>query len=582
MPVKRIANRFVHSCELSQIDEKSKIHSPYDTCFQSFCHGLRKCLTIAKNVDSSTYFRSLAAFNREKNRHLLSRKYRRVIHPFSNFARREDLVVSFLWFTIFVVQSYVGSFFNRELLDEKHAHVYRHVLAFANLLLLCDVVLRFFVGYLIDATRTVILDHKSIVKNYLKTYFIFDFGAGFSFLVFYIFNLDDRAQLILYELHTLRIVRVRTILKNLDNLLCDFNVRESIRIVVLISFIGFLSLHTLTCAFGLIPVYRKVFQIQYEFENSWLSQTDNHSPQTQFESGWEHTHSSLQKYLHHLSMVLCHFVGCAIPKYKTADYLEMLILAWITIFGLIFYVYVVAKVLQLFGVVNISETKFEELKIQSDKYMRRNDFPGDLRKRVNDYYDYKFDKKFFSEQKILDSLSEHLRMEVLLYSCRNLIEEVQIFKGLSRSAIGSVLALLKQEVYVANDVILEPDERTGDIYFILYGTCAIELISGKEVMHIEDGDYFGIVDMETATDPSSIVSLEVSEVYKLERKDIKYCCKCFPEIKQKLEKMALHRMRKFNQMMSLRGVEDETTDDIIDNLRKGRILHRGIHRLAFL
>ncbi|XP_044260573.1 potassium/sodium hyperpolarization-activated cyclic nucleotide-gated channel 3-like [Tribolium madens] len=582
MPLKRVTNRFVHECELSKIDEKSTINSPYDSCFQSFCNGLHSHLTIAKNVDSSTYFRSLAAFKREKNRHLLCRKYRYVVHPFSNFARRENLIVSFIWFLVFVVQTFVGSFLNKELLDEKNDLIYRHIIGCVNFLLFLDVILRFFVGYVIDTTRTVILDHKSIVLNYLKTYFIFDFGASFSYFIFYIFPLDDRAQFVLYEFHTLRLVRVRTMMKNLDNLLCDFKVRESIRIVVATAFVGFLSLHTLTCFFGLIPVYQKVFRIEYDTENSWLSFITEDPKTKKLKSAWELAHFHFQNYLHHLSMVMCHFVGCATHKYKTGNNLEMMLLAWITILGLIFYVYVVARVLQLFGVVNISETKFEELKIQSDKYMRRHDFSGDLRKRINNYYDYKFDKKFFSEEKILDALSEHLRMEVLLYSCRNLIEEVQIFKGLSKAAVGSVLALLKQEVYIANDVILEPDERTGDIYFILYGTCAIKLIGGKEVMHIEDGDYFGIVDMETATDPASIVSLEVSEVYKLEKDDMKYCFKKHPEIRQKLEKMALHRMRKFNQMLTLRGIEDETTDDIIDNLRKGRILHTGIHRQAFL
>jgi CRP-like cAMP-binding protein len=582
-------NRFKHDCDLPPEYFHYEVNSPYETRLRKLGHRLTNFITVYQHFDSLQYFRSNCAFRKERRRHLMTLKYKYIIHPFSMFARRKAVAITTLWMVLYFVETFTGSFLavafhNRDLV------IVEIFLMVMNLGLLLDVITRFFVGYPVERTRVVILDSHAIHKKYLTTYFFFDLGAIMSYIIFYFGRfMGKRAEIIVFQFHKLRFARIKTLLDNTDMMLASFKVKESKRTCIILGLTAILLLHGFTCIFGLMPVMRQAYDIPYN--QSFLYYYDREQGIHDLMEEALHQEVKMphciKMYITHMSMVMCHFFGCGTFRSQTKDSTEMLFLSSVLLSGLIFYVYTVAKVLQLFGVVNISEIKYEELNMQVSQYMVKKNFPRDLKKRINKYYDYKFNKKFFSEQRILDTLTEHLRMEVLLYSCRNLIGEVQIFKGLSKAAVGCVLALLKQEIYIPHDVIMAPDDESGSIYFILYGTCGIKLVSGKEVMHIEDGHHFGDTsDFEKYTKTQilySVVALEVSEVYKLEKKDIKYCCKTYPEIVYKLEAMARNKAKRYNAVFSMRGDEDdETTGDILDELRRGSILHPGIKRQELL
>ncbi|KAH0814090.1 hypothetical protein GEV33_008701 [Tenebrio molitor] len=246
-------------------------------------------------------------------------------------------------------------------------------------------------------------------------------------------------QILIFQLKYIRFVRLKTLLLNFDICLKLLELKDAIRIISKIALVTVLVAHWWTCFLALIPIVRDVYGIPSN--DSWLVPRGRYFEMLALNVETElHTTFSDNMYSHyaeHLEMVLCHFYGAGVGYYKTEDAVEMFTMSLILVTGLIFNIMSIAYVLQLFGTANISETKFDELLVQTKYYMHRNRFPGRLRRRVLTYYSFKFNQKFFSEQKILDTLSEHLRMEILLYSCRNLVENVQIFKGLSKAAVGN-------------------------------------------------------------------------------------------------------------------------------------------------
>ncbi|XP_068901268.1 potassium/sodium hyperpolarization-activated cyclic nucleotide-gated channel 1-like [Tenebrio molitor] len=531
----------------------------------------------------------MAAMRKEKQRHLNTRNFKYVIHPLSKLLVCKRIVMIFAWFSIFVADPFLGTFHAKTYLTaQTRINIFVEVImGFINLILLVDVVIRFFTGYIVPKTREIVLDQRRVLKHYITGYLFVDTFPGLVSLFLCLFRyMSIEKQILIFQLKYIRFVRLKTLLLNFDICLKLLELKDAIRIISKIALVTVLVAHWWTCFLGLIPIVRDVYGIPSN--DSWLVPRGRYFEMLALNVETElHTTFSDNMYSHyaeHLEMVLCHFYGAGVGYYKTEDAVEMFTMSLILVTGLIFNIMSIAYVLQLFGSANISETKFDELLVQTKYYMHRNRFPGRLRRRVLTYYSFKFNQKFFSEQKILDTLSEHLRMEILLYSCRNLVENVQIFKGLSKAAVGSLLALLHQEIYLPKDQIMSSEGDKGKLFFVLYGTCGLQALPAKELTHIEDGDHFGDVGLIRNTQIQfyyRVVALEASEVYSLQEEDLHFCCSNHPEIVHKLFTIARAKEKVYAQMMGFRD-DPYDSSDILQQLRNGKILMRGMRRHALL
>ncbi|RZB49902.1 cNMP binding domain containing protein [Asbolus verrucosus] len=398
-------------------------------------------------------------------------------------------------------------------------------------------------------------------------------------------NIDYKIKVIVFQLTSLRLFRIKTAIDGMEKIFRFFRASDSFRIAFIIYFCCLLCIHWWTCFLKVINVVRDEYGIPYN--QSWVQKvlTEKKKASTLSDDTlFKNPH--LIDYVEYMTVVLCHFFGAGIGHYRTNDSFDMLILSFLLVFSMMFYLCSLGVLLQKLSIVNISQSKYEEVITHAKEYMVIKKYPPNLRRRISDYYKYKFNGNFFSEKVILDSLSEHLQMEILLYSCRNMVEKVQIFKGLSKAAVGCILALLKQEIYLPHDEIMRADEDSGTLYFILFGTCAVMLMSGKEAMHVEDGNLFGenrnFAKNVTQDFIYSIVALEPCEIYCLTKEDVEFCCNRYPEIAQKIETMCVTKARHYTNVLGAAAAEEETVSasDIVAELRKGRIIEQGLKRLG--
>ena len=575
-----------HRCDLPQ-DPRilENTNSPYATFSEKLCLWILNFTTIDVDCVDSSYVRSYAAFINERRRHLNNANYRFIIHPFSKFEKCKQIVMLVFWFSALVLQSYIGTFDEKDLYFRKSMAML-HAIFIINVILLVDIGIRFCTGYTVATTRSVILHRRLIVHHYLKTFFFFDFVATIGYMLFYFIPTFDKSTLIfLYQLHAARLPRLATFFRKLSGLLQEHRVRETVRVPVMLLMLGLTLLHYLTCLAARVGVYQRLYDVPRQL--SWLHEYKKIAAKQAFAKNIHMNTIDIpahRLYLLYMTVTSCHFFGAGTSIYRTRDNIERFSLSLTLMSGLAFYIYCLARILRLFGVLNISEMKFESLRIQAESYMVHKSFPQQLKKRIFKYYDYKYNNKFFSEQEVLGTLSEHLKMEVLLYSCRNLIQRVHAFKGLTRSDVGCILAQLKQEIFVPGDTILNSTEDTGCIYFILLGTCGIITLRGKEVMHIEDGDFFGNIlepkEFGAENILYSVLALEMVEVYKLEPEDLNYCARTHPRIKDKLESIEKAKYRRYINLFRAEDDED-TTGDILRELRKKKILEQGLHRSLF-
>ncbi|XP_011689359.1 PREDICTED: potassium/sodium hyperpolarization-activated cyclic nucleotide-gated channel 1-like isoform X2 [Wasmannia auropunctata] len=193
-----------------------------------------------------------------------------------------------------------------------------------------------------------------------------------------------------------------------------------------------------------------------------------------------------------------------------------------------------------------SESKFQELIDQVKAYTRQKQLLPHMKKRLLAYYHYRFKNTYFRSKRILSDLTESLREEIALQSCRRLIENVAIFKNLPRNVLQSIVKHLKFELYLPNDVIIKAGSQGDCMFFLSSGTVAVLTPTGKEMCHLNDGAHFGEVALLVADQRrvASVIAIEVCEVYRLDRKDFRQCIDVHSELFAEIERIATERIER--------------------------------------
>ncbi|EFA08934.1 hypothetical protein TcasGA2_TC006641 [Tribolium castaneum] len=152
---------------------------------------------------------------------------------------------------------------------------------------------------------------------------------------------------------------------------------------------------------------------------------------------------------------------------------------------------------------------------------------------------------YFIGKFLLLFATEKLKKEINYHTCRRLVNNVQIFQSLTRELVEEILHHLKPEIYLPNDIIVKAGSEGDCMYFLASGTVAVVSPSGKEICHLEDGDYFGEICLlySNLKRTANIIALEISEVYKLDRKSFKKSMENNLPLYKKLQADAKKRYR---------------------------------------
>lgn len=84
---------------------------------------------------------------------------------------------------------------------------------------------------------------------------------------------------------------------------------------------------------------------------------------------------------------------------------------------------------------------------QVEEYMAYRKLPREMRQRITEYFEHRYQGKFFDEEIILGELSEKLREDVINYNCRSLVASVPFFANADSNFVSDVVTKLKYEVF---------------------------------------------------------------------------------------------------------------------------------------
>nr|CAD7259924.1 unnamed protein product [Timema shepardi] len=423
-----------------------------------------------------------------------------------------------------------------------------------------------------DNAEQVILDPKLIAKHYLKTWFFLDLISSIPLdYIFLIFNQDfSESFQILHAGRALRILRLAKLLSlvrllRLSRLVRYVSQWEEVYFLNMASV--FMRIFNLICMMLLIGHWSGCLQflvpmLQGFPPNSWVAINELQ------EAFWLEQYSwALFKAMSHM---LCIGYGRFPPQSLTDMWLTMLSM----ISGATCYALFLGHATNLIQSLDSSRRQYREKVKQVEEYMAYRKLPREMRQRITEYFEHRYQGKFFDEEAILGELSEKLREDVINYNCRSLVASVPFFANADSNFVSDVVTKLRYEVYQPGDIIIKEGTIGNKMYFIQEGIVDIVMANGEVATSLSDGSYFGEICLLTnARRVASVRAETYCNLFSLSVEHFNVVLDQYPLMRRTMESVAAERLNKIGKNPNLvshreedMGSESKTINAVVNAL----------------
>lgn len=490
------AHQTGHQCMLvrhsSYEEERGKGAILKNKFFASFLISL-------KNQCSFLFFRSRKAVRLEKEKQISQGLYY-IIHPFSTFRANYDFYVFILYIITVIHKPIEGAFYNRRFYNE--SPWMRYICSLFDLLSFIDIIINFFSGYVVYDKRVVELELKKIARHYaLGPFFVCDLLSCVPKSVLYLFPFFTRFQVCFLTISIccmLKIVRISSIVDKSNKIITYKGYRLSTFISMLrATLITYIIIHFSACILYFIPrhvrnlVYKGSLPANYVFfffkSSAYLLSIRLDMEQIE-------------------------------PKFP-----EEYVLA--IIFYIVGKIVVAAVWISLVSIMEDSRSaaiNYRAKMNQVEEYLKQKEIPLELRIKIDHFLKFKFKGALFKEKNVERLLSNRLRKETKLANYQQLLSNIPLLSMFSHEEFAKIQSHFDYEILSPNNTIFHSGDEALHFFFLLSGTVAVYTHSGKEMVHLSDGAYFGeIALIKNIRRQATVVTLEFCEVLKLDRKSFK-------------------------------------------------------------
>ncbi|XP_039759052.1 potassium/sodium hyperpolarization-activated cyclic nucleotide-gated channel 2 isoform X12 [Pararge aegeria] len=480
-----------------------------------------------------------------------------VIHPCSSFRFYWDLCMLLLLVANLIILPVAISFFNDDLSTRWIAFN-----CLSDTIFLIDIVVNFRTGIMQqDNAEQVILDPKLIAKHYLRTWFFLDLISSIPLdYIFLIFNQDfSESFQILHAGRALRILRLAKLLSlvrllRLSRLVRYVSQWEEVYFLNMASV--FMRIFNLICMMLLIGHWSGCLQflvpmLQGFPPNSWVAINELQDAFWLEQYSW-----ALFKAMSHM---LCIGYGRFPPQSLTDMWLTMLSM----ISGATCYALFLGHATNLIQSLDSSRRQYREKVKQVEEYMAYRKLPREMRQRITEYFEHRYQGKFFDEELILGELSEKLREDVINYNCRSLVASVPFFANADSNFVSDVVTKLRYEVFQPGDIIIKEGTIGNKMYFIQEGIVDIVMANGEVATSLSDGSYFGEICLLTnARRVASVRAETYCNLFSLSVDHFNAVLDQYPLMRRTMESVAAERLNKIGKNPNLVAHrEDDTTSE---------------------
>ncbi|XP_044211644.1 potassium/sodium hyperpolarization-activated cyclic nucleotide-gated channel 3-like isoform X1 [Thunnus albacares] len=491
-----------------------------------------------------------------------------IIHPYSDFRFYWDLTMLLLMVGNLIIIPVGITFFKDE-----HTPPWIVFNVVSDTFFLMDLVLNFRTGIVREDNTEIILDPQQIKIKYLKSWFVVDFIS--SIPVDYIFLIvETRIDSDFYKTaRALRIVRFTKILSllrllRLSRLIRYIHQWEEVfhmtydlasAMVRIMNLIGMMLLlcHWDGCLQFLVPMLQDFPPDCWVTRNKMVNDT------------WGQQYSyALFKAMSHM---LCIGYGLY-PPIGMAD-------VWLTILSMIVgatcFAMFVGHATALIQSLDSSRRQYQEKYKQVEQYMSFHKLPADMRQRIHDYYEHRYQGKMFDEESILEELNEPLREEIINFNCRKLVASMPLFANADPNFVTSMLTKLRFEVFQPGDYIIREGTIGKKMYFIQHGVVSVLTKSSKDTK-LSDGSYFGEICLLTrGRRTASVRADNYCRLYSLSVDNFNEVLEEYPMMRRAFETVALDRLDRIGKRNSVlqHKVQHHQSSGTL-NLQESEIIQR--------
>lgn len=415
---------------------------------------------------------------------------------------------------------------------------------------LFDLIMNFRTGIVNEDSSEIILDPQVIKLNYLKSWFVVDFIS--SIPVDYIFLIVEKGMdsEVYKTARALRIVRFTKILSllrllRLSRLIRYIHQWEEIfhmtydlasAVVRIFNLIGMMLLlcHWDGCLQFLVPL------LQDFPPDCWVSLNG------MVNDSWGKQYSyALFKAMSHM---LCIGYGARAPVSMSDLWITMLSM----IVGATCYAMFVGHATALIQSLDSSRRQYQEKYKQVEQYMSFHKLPSDMRQKIHDYYEHRYQGKIFDEDNILNELNDPLREEIVNFNCRKLVATMPLFANADPNFVTAMLSKLRFEVFQPGDYIIREGAVGKKMYFIQHGVAGVITKSSRE-MKLTDGSYFGEICLLTKGRRTASVRADTyCRLYSLSVDNFNEVLEEYPMMRRAFETVAIDRLDRIGLSFPIR------------------------------
>ncbi|XP_063817913.1 potassium/sodium hyperpolarization-activated cyclic nucleotide-gated channel 1 [Pseudophryne corroboree] len=467
-----------------------------------------------------------------------------IIHPYSDFRFYWDLVMLIMMVGNLIIIPVGITFFT-----EQTTTPWIIFNVASDTVFLFDLFMNFRTGIVIEDNSEIILDPKVIKMSYLKSWFVVDFIS--SIPVDYIFLIVEKGMdsEVYKTARALRIVRFTKILSllrllRLSRLIRYIHQWEEIfhmtydlasAVVRIFNLIGMMLLlcHWDGCLQFLVPLLQ-------EFPSDcWVSLNN------MVNDSWGKQYSyALFKAMSHM---LCIGYGARAPVSMSDLWITMLSM----IVGATCYAMFVGHATALIQSLDSSRRQYQEKYKQVEQYMSFHKLPSDMRQKIHDYYEHRYQGKIFDEDNILSELNDPLREEIVNFNCRKLVATMPLFANADPNFVTAMLSKLRFEVFQPGDYIIREGAVGKKMYFIQHGVAGVITRSSRE-MKLTDGSYFGEICLLTKGRRTASVRAETyCRLYSLSVENFNEVLEEYPMMRRAFETVAIDRLDRIGKKNSI-------------------------------
>ncbi|XP_050802878.1 potassium/sodium hyperpolarization-activated cyclic nucleotide-gated channel 1 isoform X1 [Gopherus flavomarginatus] len=467
-----------------------------------------------------------------------------IIHPYSDFRFYWDLIMLIMMVGNLVIIPVGITFFT-----EQTTTPWIIFNVASDTVFLLDLIMNFRTGIVNEDSSEIILDPKIIKMNYLKSWFVVDFIS--SIPVDYIFLIVEKGMdsEVYKTARALRIVRFTKILSllrllRLSRLIRYIHQWEEIfhmtydlasAVVRIFNLIGMMLLlcHWDGCLQFLVPL------LQDFPPDCWVSLNG------MVNDSWGKQYSyALFKAMSHM---LCIGYGARAPVSMSDLWITMLSM----IVGATCYAMFVGHATALIQSLDSSRRQYQEKYKQVEQYMSFHKLPADMRQKIHDYYEHRYQGKIFDEDNILNELNDPLREEIVNFNCRKLVATMPLFANADPNFVTAMLSKLRFEVFQPGDYIIREGAVGKKMYFIQHGVAGVITKSSKE-MKLTDGSYFGEICLLTKGRRTASVRADTyCRLYSLSVDNFNEVLEEYPMMRRAFETVAIDRLDRIGKKNSL-------------------------------